>query len=262
VTAAATDVLASVAREIEQARRDKRALVGLSAPIGEADAYRVQAMNARREVRSGARIVGFKVGLTSKAVQRQLGASAPDFGRLYSSAQRAGTIDLSDFIQPRIEAEMAFILGRDLVPDMEVEEAEACVAHACTAFEIVDSVFDEWKFDIGGAIADNGCAAAFVLGPDRVALSGIDRIGARMTVHCDDVLVSSGNGEATMGDPVRALVWLANEVARQGGRLRKGDLVLTGALGPMVPLEPGKHYRARIDGLGAVEIPTKAGTGS
>ncbi|MET7398693.1 fumarylacetoacetate hydrolase family protein [Dactylosporangium sp. NPDC005572] len=220
-----------------------------------AAAYAVQAAWVEHEVAGGASVVGRKVGLTNPAVQAQLGVDQPDFGTLLSwmHLPQDTPIDASLLLQPRIEAEVAFLLGADLdaagIGPAEVVAATAAVA---PALEIVDSRIAGWDIGIVDTIADNASSGLFVLGDARVPLDGLDLRYRTMTMRRGGDVVSSGSGAACLGDPVLAVAWLAN-IARDLGRpLRAGEVVLSGALGPMVPVVAGDRFAADIDGLGRV----------
>lgn len=216
-------------------------------------AYRVQDVITQRRIGEGARVVGRKVGLTSKAVQLQLGVDSPDFGVLFAADDDSdgGVVPFRDLIAPRIEAEVAFILGSDiLVPGREA--VAAAVAWVAPALEICDSRITDWDITLVDTVADNASGARFVLGEARLALSEVDTVGVTMTMTRNGEEVSTGTGAACLGDPLTALVWVAETALSLGSPLRAGDVVLSGALGPMVAFAPGDEVRADIVGLGAV----------
>jgi 2-keto-4-pentenoate hydratase len=225
--------------------------------ITEADAYAIQRLNIEHRVRAGARVVGAKIGLTSTAVQKQLGVAHPDYGVLLDEMGFAegSPIPMSALQQPKIEAEVAFVLGRDLVTERPtIVDVLRAVDFAVPALEIVGSRIRDWKIRFVDTVADNASASAWVIGATPHRLDGLDLGGCamRMTTGADKALVSSGMGSACLGHPLNAVVWLAQTLARLGSPLKAGDLVLSGALGPMVKVEPGTTYRAEIDGLGSV----------
>lgn len=220
-------------------------------------AYAIQEVNTRFWEASGRRIVGRKVGLTAKSVQQQLGVDQPDFGVLFDDMELpdGGAIPAGKLLQPKAEAEIALILGIDL-PDRTVtrEELEASVESVTAAIEIVDSRIADWKITFADTVADNGSSAMFVLGKDRKALGGLDLWTCGMALEINGIVASLGAGVACLGHPINAATWLANTLAERGEPLRKGDIVLTGALGPMVPLQPGDGVKATIGGLGSVSF--------
>jgi 2-keto-4-pentenoate hydratase len=226
--------------------------------IGTADAraaYQVQQLLNRDRLATGATVVGRKIGLTSPAVQRQLGVSQPDFGVLYDDMDVSGrsSIPMTGLLQPRIEAEIAFVLSADLaVGPLGLEQVRGAVSYAVAALEIVDSRIAGWDISFADTVADNGSSALFVLGERHVPLDDFEPVDASMEMTFDDEVVSKGNGAACLGDPLIALTWLARTARDFGEPLREGQLILSGALGPMAPVTPGVRVRARISGLGEV----------
>jgi len=239
---------------VRNARVNRKPIPALPFQLGEQDAYAVQRVNVDRAISAGARRAGYKIGLTSEAVRRQLGATQPDFGVLFARGHVDGSVDLSPFLQPRIEAEIALVLSDDLPANLEPDDAPRFIAYASAAAEIVDSVFEDWRFDVSGAVADNGCAAAFAMADTRVPIDSFDRVGALMTMIQNGEPVSSGTGAATMDDPLVALAWLARQGREHGEAPKAGDIVLTGALGPMTDLTPGAIYTIEIEGLGGLRL--------
>ena len=220
-------------------------------------AYRIQDLNTQIWRDERRRIVGRKVGLTARQVQQQMGVDQPDFGVLFADMQvENGAILAHDGLhQPKAEAEIAFILGRDL-PARPVHRAEleAAIATAAAAIEIVDSRIADWKITFADTVADNGSAAMFVLGPDRLPLAGLDLWSCGMVLEADGEIVSIGAGAACLGHPLDAALWLVNMLAARGETMREGEVILSGALGPMVPLQPGVEFRATIGGLGTASF--------
>jgi 2-keto-4-pentenoate hydratase len=219
-------------------------------PTDSERAYAVQAANTRHWANSGRTIVGHKVGLT---VQKQLGVDQPDFGVLFADMQiqNDGFLDLSKCIAPRAEAEVALVMERDLNdPAATAESVFAAVAYAAAAIEIVDSRIADWKITFADTVADNGSSAYFVLGKDRKKLRDLDLFTCGMALTIDSDIVSLGAGAACLGHPLNAAAWLARVLAASGEGLKAGDIILTGALGPMVGLKAGNSVRAQIGGLG------------
>jgi 2-keto-4-pentenoate hydratase len=221
------------------------------------NAYAIQRINRDRRVRGGDRVVGRKIGLTAKSVQAQLGVDSPDFGDLWASTAYGDgdAVPMATLIQPKVEAEVALVLARDLdAPDAGVADVIRATDFALAALEIVDSRIERWQIGLFDTIADNASAAAFVLGCDPVRLDAIKLRDARMTLARNDEKASEGVGHACLGHPLNAAAWLARALARAGQPLRAGDIVLTGALGPMVTAQAGDRFEARIEGLGAVSV--------
>lgn len=219
------------------------------------DAYAVANVNTRARIASGRRIVGTKIGLTSKAVQQQLGVDQPDFGMLFDDMEFAHGSDVptSALIQPKIEAEVAFVVTRDC-PDHPPSYAEllACVGYALPALEIVDSAITDWKISLLDTVADNASSALFVLGDQPVATASLSLGGLGMQMTVNGRTVSTGSGAACLGHPLRAAHWLARTMAQRGSPLRQGQVVLSGALGPMVPVKASDWVHASIGALGEV----------
>lgn len=219
------------------------------------DAYAVQNANTERRLASGARLVGRKIGLTARAVQRQLGVDQPDFGMLFDEMAFADgePVPWSRLMQPKVEAEVALVMERDLPsPGITVAELMRSVAFALPAIEIVGSRIAEWNIRFVDTVADNASSSAFVLGNTPVSLPGLDLRLAGMVMERSGEQVSLGAGAACLGHPLNAALWLANKMAGLGRGLRAGDVVLTGALGPMAAVRPGDVFEARIEGLGSV----------
>ncbi len=220
-------------------------------------AYAVQSENTRFWEARGRKLVGRKVGLTAKAVQAQLGVDQPDFGALFDDMQIAdgGTLDRAQTLQPKAEAEVAIVLCADVDnPQATAADIAAATSHAVAALEIVDSRIADWKITFADTVADNGSSAFFVLGKDKKPLDGIDLYTCGMVLEVNGKVASLGAGAACLGHPLEAAAWLARTLAAAGQPLRSGDIILTGALGPMVTLAPGDHIEAKIGGLGSVSF--------
>jgi 2-keto-4-pentenoate hydratase len=218
-------------------------------------AYRVQELLVAGWLSAGTRRVGRKIGLTAPAVQAQLGVGQPDFGALLDS-MRVGQdepVAAGRLLQPKIEAEVAFVLGRDIEgTDPGLEEVASAVMAARPALEIVDSRIAGWDITIADTVADNASCGLFVLGEAEVPLGAFDPVAVSMTLWQDGEEVSSGTGAACLGNPLNALAWLAATAAAYGDPLWAGEIVLSGALGPMVPVRAGARYAASLSGLGDV----------
>ncbi len=216
--------------------------------------YTVQRRLAAARLSAGARVVGHKIGLTNPAVQAQLGVDRPDFGLLFDDMDATdGVVDIGRLLQPRIEAEIAFVLGADIIaPNVDASVVGQSVAYAVPALEIVDSRIANWDITFGDTVADNASSGLFVLGSTRLTLDKLEPADVEMTMTLDCALVASGSGAACLGDPLNALAWLARTAIANGDPLRAGHLVLSGALGPMVAVEPGSEFQAEISGLGTI----------
>ena len=228
-------------------------------------AYAVQQGLVERRLAAGATVVGRKIGATSKAVQDQLGVDQPDFGYLLdemdvsAGADVGGApISMRTLVQPRVEAEVAFVLGRDIdVPEDEITLAfvRDSVSAVLPALEIVDSRIEGWDIGFTDTVADNASSGLFVVGRGAaVSLADVEPRDLVMSLTINGEERSSGNGAACLGDPLEALRWLAVQAARFGDPLRAGHLILSGALGPFVPFAPGDRVEASISGFDTLSV--------
>lgn len=227
-------------------------------------AYAVQSLRTARRLAEGRRLVGHKIGLTSPAVQQQLGVDSPDYGALFDDMMYADRepIDLGRFLQPKVEAEIAFVLGSDIdCPAAHVSDVIRATAFVLPAIEIVDSRIAGWDISIADTIADNASSGAVVLGTGPRSLDGFDLTEVGMSLEFDGDVQSTGTGAACLGSPVIAVAWLARALAHRGTPLRAGEVILSGALGPMVAAQPGV-FRARLHGLGDVRADFRASVSS
>ncbi|QBJ96282.1 2-keto-4-pentenoate hydratase [Rhodococcus sp. ABRD24] len=226
--------------------------------IGSGDverAYAVQQKLTAARIAAGARVLGRKIGLTSPAVQQQLGVDQPDFGVLFDDMHcpENEAVPFGRLLQPKVEAEIAFVLGADLSDGpLDEQQIREAVDYAVAALEIVDSRIAGWDISFGDTVADNASSGLFVLGAQRRTLDDFTPIETTMEMRIDGVAVSAGTGAACLGDPLRALAWLAEKSRHFGTPLRAGQVVLSGALGPMAVVEPGVTVVADITGLGSV----------
>jgi len=224
-------------------------------PHGIDAAYAVQQLLSEDALAAGRRIVGRKIGLTSAAVQKQLGVDQPDFGMLFDDMEYGDgqEVPLSRLIQPKVEAEIAFVFERDLDAERPaLGHVLGAIGYALPAIEIVDSRVRDWKISILDTIADNASSGLYVLGGSPKKVDAFDLSLCGMSLEKAGEPVSVGCGAACLGNPLNAVAWLARTVARLGRPLRAGDVVLSGALGPMVPVAAGDVFEARISGLGRV----------
>ena len=218
-------------------------------------AYAVQSAWVTVQLAAGDSVAGRKIGLTSPAVQAQLGVDQPDFGTLLASMDCPPdeVVDTGRLLQPRIEAEIAFVLARDLdLPDPSPQDVLAATGAVVAALEIVDSRVAGWDISIVDTVADNASSGLFVLGPERRPPGGLDLAACPMRMWRGEEEVSEGTGAACLGHPAIAVAWLAATARSYGQPLRAGEIVLSGALGPMVPVAPGDRFTADIGGLGQV----------
>ncbi|MCD5422705.1 fumarylacetoacetate hydrolase family protein [Rhodococcus pyridinivorans] len=218
-------------------------------------AYAVQQQLTDQRLAAGDTITGRKIGLTSPAVQQQLGVDQPDFGVLFADMDVSSLAEVPSgrLLQPKAEAEIAFELGADLADgDLDAAQVRSAVARAAAALEIVDSRIADWDITITDTIADNGSSGLYVLGEKWLTLNEFEPRDVAMRLFSGEELVSEGTGAACLGDPLEALAWLARTARDYGHPLRAGQIVLSGALGPMVPTPPGTVIRADLTSLGTV----------
>ena len=248
----------SITRCLREAEASRRPVAPVRAEIGADDAalaYAIQQANVELRCAKGERIVGRKIGLTSLAVQQQLGVDQPDFGTLFASMAYGDNqpMPLSTLIQPKVEAEIALVLERDLTSERHTfADLIGATAYALAAIEVVDSRVQNWDIRFVDTVADNASSALFVLGSRPVPLRDVDLTACAMTLSQDGETRSRGNGAACLGNPLNAAAWLADRMVQLGTPLRAGDIVLTGALGPMVAVRQPGTYAVQIEGLGSV----------
>ncbi|MFD9702234.1 2-keto-4-pentenoate hydratase [Lentzea sp. NPDC059081] len=249
------DEVELAAERLATAARDKITCAPVRDLVGEDLAYAVQSHNIRARVASGARVVGRKIGLTSPAVRRQLGVGQPDFGVLLDDMafEDGAVLPTHRLLQPRVEAEVAFVLAADLTTGpFDEQTVGQAVVYAQAALEIVDSRVENWDITFTDTVADNASAGLYVLGEERTKLADVVTRDVAMTLSLNGEQSSAGTGADCMGDPLTALAWLATTAVELGDPLKAGDVVLSGALGPVVPVSADDEVEATISGLGTV----------
>lgn len=250
----------AVAESLVDAYATKRPLDPLSATYPDLtleDAYAIQLLQVDHWVASGRRIVGHKVGLTSRAMQKMLGVDQPDYGHLTDDMVHLEhlPIDSDRFLQPRVEPEVAFVLKHALTgPGVTVAEAIAAVDFVLPALEIIDSRIRDWRIGLLDTIADNASSAGFVLGPQRVSPKDIDICAIDAVLTRNGEVVAEGRSDAVLGNPVTAVAWLARKVDGFGVRLKAGDIVLPGSCTRAIDARPGDAFVADFAGLGSVRL--------
>ena len=252
--------LEEIAASLAEARRSRKAIPPVtetSPGFDAASAYAVQEINTRRRLSAGERIVGRKIGLTSPAVQAQLGVNEPDYGMLFAADDESAeaSIAVTELMQPKIEAEIAFVLQKPLPNlDPSVDEVAAAIGYAVAAAEIVDSAIADWRITLADTIADNASGAKFVLGKDRRKLSDLDlRLGG-MEMCLNGKQISVGVGAACLGNPLNAAQWLARKMVEVGRPLDAGDIILSGALGPMANAAAGHKFTIHVQGFKPLHV--------
>jgi 2-keto-4-pentenoate hydratase len=251
---------ASLAEALYVARRDRVAIPPLTQThpgMSARDGYAVQQHLVDRLLGDGDEIIGYKLGLTSAPMQQMLGVDQPDYGPVLASTvyPDGGDVPTDSFIAPRMEGEIAVVLGSDLLgPGCTAADARAATAGIQAALEIVDSRVADWRIALPDTIADLASNGAVAFSGRVVPVSGFDPRLVGMVFTRNDELVATGAGAAALGDPLHAVAWLANTLAPMGVTLRAGHVVMTGALHAAVPVAPGDTFRAEFDRIGSVSV--------
>lgn len=260
------NTLYEIAEKIAVSTESRQAIEPLSAQypgMTEDDAYGVQMIYCGRAIRDGKRLIGYKVGLTSQEAQRQFKVFQPDFGHLFHDMLLAeeSELDLSRLIQPKIEGEIAFVLEKDLRGgSCTILDVLNAISYATVAMEIVDSRIKDWKITAVDTIADNGSSSLFVLGGKKTKIENLNLPFLGMALSRNGEVVVTGAGAACLGNPLNAVAFLANELAKNDRPLLAGEVVLSGSLGPMIPMRAGEFYTCEIGQLGRVTLRTKGET--
>lgn len=221
------------------------------------DSYHIAAHMVQRRVKAGETIVGKKIGVTSKPVQEAIGVFEPDFGQLTSAmAYTDGdSVNVDMLIQPKAEAEIAFVLKSDLKgPGVTAADVLRATDHVRACFEIVDSRIDNWDIKILDTVADNASCGVYALGANKVDPRDVDLALAGMRVQKNGELAATGVGAAVQGSPYNSVAWLANTLGRLGIPFLAGEVILSGSLGPLIPVAAGDHLDVMIGGIGSCAI--------
>ncbi|MHA3020678.1 2-keto-4-pentenoate hydratase [Mycobacterium sp. BMJ-28] len=246
-------------RDAEQMTEPVAPLSQVYPDIDVLDAYAIQRTNVDERIRAGARVCGHKIGLSSPVIQQMMGVHEPDFGHLLSDMhlQQGTAFDVSSLCHPRIEVEVAFVLGAALPgADCSTADVLAATDYIAVAIELIDSRIMNWEIGITDTIADNASSGFFALGPSRIRPHELNLADLEATLFTGfggrDVPVARGNTSDVLGNPVRGVVWLARKLATFGVVLEAGHIVLSGSCTRAVDVAKGDHYRAAIVGLGEV----------
>ena len=221
------------------------------------DAYHVQQRMIARRLEKGDRVIGKKIGVTSKAVMNMLGVHQPDFGYLLDSMvfNEGESVDMDTLIQPKAEGEIAFLLKKDLQgPGVTAADVLAATEGVMACFEIVDSRIQDWKIKIQDTVADNASCGVFVVGAQQTDPRALDLAAVAMQMWKNDAPAGSGVGAAVQGHPAEAVAWLANTLGAFGIPFKAGELILSGSLAPLVPAVAGDRFTMHIEGLGGCSI--------
>ena len=249
--------LAAALADAELTRVPMSPLTAVHPDLDAADAYEIQLINIRRRLGLGAQVVGHKVGLSSKAMQEMMGVDEPDYGHLLADMEvfENAPVRAENYLFPRVEVEVAFILADDL-PGVSCTEDDVLAATAAyaPAIELIDSRITDWKIALCDTIADNASSAGFILGSERVSPKDIDITAIDAVLTCNGNIVAEGRSDAVLGNPVTAVAWLARKVESFGVRLEAGDIVLPGAFMRAIDAPPGSDFVAEFTGLGSVHL--------
>jgi 2-keto-4-pentenoate hydratase len=257
---AATDLISACAARLADAELNRRPMEPITAlfpGLSVSDAYRIQRANIERRTQQGERIVGHKVGLTSRAMQELFGVKEPDFGHLLESMVHdpRRPLDLATLIDPQIEVEPAFYLERRLAgPGVTAADALAATGFVSLCFEIIDSRIIDWRIRIQDTVADNGSSARLVLCPQKLRPATLELGKLEATLSLDGVEVASGNTAAILGHPANGVAWLANKLAEFGLALEPGEIVLPGTCMRSCRLAGHRSATGRIAGLGELVL--------
>ena len=253
-----TAVLQRLATSLRHAARDGQPILPVREELGVmgvGGAYAVQDINTQHYLETGRRLVGRKIGLTSKSVQQQLGVDAPDFGMLFADMELAPDeeVALGRVLQPKVEAEVAVVLERDLDNEqLTLSQLISAIAYVLPAVEIVGSRIRDWDIRLLDTVADNASSGLYALGTRPCKLSEVDLRTCGMLMERKGEVVSLGVGAACLGHPLNAALWVARKMVEVGRPLQAGNVIMTGALGPMVTVSPGDVIETTIAGLGVV----------
>nr|WP_245402928.1 2-keto-4-pentenoate hydratase [Peribacillus muralis] len=238
--------------------------IGIAAPtsvmpdLDVENAYRIQLETIRRKIQSGHEVSGKKIGLTSRAMQEVLGVNEPDYGHLLDvmRVDNTGCISCSRLLQPKVEAEVAFILKQDLHgPNITVNDVIDATDYVVAAIEVVDSRVMDWKIKLADTVADNASSGLYILGDRKIKLRDIDLPSVHMSLYKNGDFMNEGTGEAVLGNPAACVAWLANKLHAFKGTLNAGEVILSGALSAATEANPGDHFSADFgEKLGIVSV--------
>ncbi|MCW2762396.1 MAG: 2-keto-4-pentenoate hydratase [Marmoricola sp.] len=249
--------VADALRDAETGRRPIPPLRETWPEIDVVDAYEIQLLNIRHRLEAGAGVRGHKVGLSSKAMQEMMGVDEPDYGHLLTDMElfEDEPVAAGQYCYPRVEVEVAFVLGETL-PGVGCTEEDVLRATEFVApsIELIDSRVVDWNIKIADTIADNASSAGFILGPERVRPDSVDLRAINAVLTRNGEKVAEGRSDAVLGNPVRAVAWLANKVAEFGVTLEAGHVILPGSVHRAIDVRPGDDFVAEFEGFGSVHL--------
>ncbi len=254
------DDLAQLANNLFDAEFERRSIEPLTDSCPDLtleDAYKIQQLNIERRLAGGEKVIGHKIGLTGKPMQEKFGVNEPDYGHLLDSMYQdeSDPLDLGRLIDPQVEVEPGFVLGKDLAgPGLTIDDVIEATEYIVTCFEVIDSRITNWRIKLPDTVADNGSSSRFALGarktsPDALALDNLETV-----LEVDGTIVESGNTSAILGHPANGIVWLGNKLADFGIVLEAGHVVLPGTCLRSFRIAGHRQTRGRIAGLGNVTL--------
>jgi 2-keto-4-pentenoate hydratase len=241
----------------ETERRGVSPLTELDSLLTIEEAYQVQLLNILKKLESGQKVVGKKIGLTSLAMQKLLGVDQPDYGHLLDGmvVENGGQIPSNRVLQPKVEAEVAFVLKKDLIgPRVTTTDVLLATEYVLPALEIVDSRVADWKIKLADTVADNASSGLYLLGGKPLSVDQLDLAQVGVVLYKNGEIFNTGVGAAALGHPATCVAWLANKLFEFGITLKAGEVILSGALSAAVNAEPGDYFQARFAHLGEVSV--------
>jgi 2-keto-4-pentenoate hydratase len=254
------EVREAVAQTLATAERDRAPVPPLRETwpdLDVVDSYTIQLLNIHDRLRNGATVRGHKVGLSSKAMQEMMGVDEPDYGHLLSDMEVFSDtpVSVGRYCMPRVEMEVAFVLGRALPGEGCTEDdVLAATDHVTASIELIDSRINNWDIKIMDTVADNASSAGFVLGASRVDPASVDLTAIEARLHCNGEEVASGRSDAVLGNPVTVVAWLARKVASFGVTLEAGHVILPGSVHRAIDAHAGDDFEAVFTDLGSVRL--------
>ena len=257
ITRRAQQDLAEALYRAERERKPITPLTSQHPDLTSEEAYPIQLEIVRRKIKDGGRVVGKKIGLTSKAMQRMLGVDQPDYGHLLDTmAVKDGSqVPINELLQPRVEGEVAFVLREDLCgPEVTEQDVLSATDYLVPAIEIIASRILDWKVQLPDTVADNASSGMFVLGETQASVDQVDLRLVGMVLEKNGEVELTGAGAAVLGNPARAVAWLANKLSEFEISLKAGEVILSGALTAAFEVERGDVVKAEFDHLGSVSV--------
>lgn len=248
------------ARQLLTAEKTTQSIVPLTeldASLNIKDAYEIQLETVKMKLNEGRHVVGKKVGLTSVAMQKMLHVDEPDYGHLLDDMVfgNEAIVNVSSMLSPKIEAEIGFVLGEDLVgPNVTFLDVMMATDYIVPTIEIIDSRVEDWRIQLIDTVADNGSSAKVIVGHEKTKVDEVDLRTASMALYKNGELLATGAGAAALGHPAHAIAWLANKLHEFGITLKMGELILPGALSAAVVVNAGDSIEAKFGGIGTVTV--------